>query len=390
MATQVRDAFRGYAALLLLSICVYALMYAPQPMFNTLSRDFGVDRATTGLTLGVYMLSLSMAPLCVGLLLGRIGIRWAIVGSVALVALSGPAFLFVETFPQFLAVRVLQGLLAPVLLTAVMTSISHFFRHLDMGRAMAGYITSNLVGSMAGRLLGGYSAELFGWRMTLTVTCLLFLIALLAVRAIPDKQHNHRVHRPAEYLLVLRQKGVLPLVFVEACGIFVFAAIGNLIPFRMAELGQGQSEGLAGLMYLGYSVGLIVSLALGPLTRLFGNTRRLLLCASGFFMLSMTTMAVPSLWMLFGGLWLVAAGEFIVHAMCPGLINRFATQNGQCDRGMVNGLFLSCYYMGGVLGSFIPALLYSLGGWLACYACMQLVLVAAFLVLVVQRKLYDY
>ena len=242
MASQLRNAMRGYAALLLLTICVYALMYAPQPMFNTLSRDFGVDRATTGLTLGVYMMSLAMAPLCVGLLLGRIGIRCAIVASVALVAISGPTFLYVETFPQFLALRVLQGLLAPVLLTAAMTSISHLFRHLDMGRALAGYITSNLVGSMAGRLLGGYCAELFGWRETLTVICLLFLLALLAVGAIPDKQQNHRIHKPSEYLLVLRQKGVLPLVFVEACGIFVFSALGNLIPFRMAELGQGQSE----------------------------------------------------------------------------------------------------------------------------------------------------
>ena len=387
MGSQVSSAMRGYAALLLLTICVYALMYAPQPMFNTLSRDFGVDRATTGLTLGVYMMSLAMAPLCVGLLLGRIGIRCAIVASVVLVAVSGPGFRYVETFPQFLALRVVQGLLAPVLLTAAMTSISHLFRHLDMGRALAGYITSNLVGSMAGRLLGGYCAELFGWRETLLVICLLFLPVLLAVRAIPDKQQNHRTHKPSEYLLVLRQKGVLPLVFVEACGIFVFSALGNLIPFRMAELGQGQSEGLAGLMYLGYSVGRIVSLAIGPLTRLFGNTRRLLLCASAFFMLSMTTMAVPSLWMLFGGLWLVAAGEFTVHAMCPGLINRFATHSGQCDRGMVNGLFLSCYYLGGVLGSFIPALLYGLGGWLACYACMQLVLVASFVVLLSQRDL---
>ena len=161
----------------------------------------------------------------------------------------------------------------------------------------------------------------------------------------------------------------------------VFAAIGNLIPFCMAELGQGHSEGLIGLMYFGYSVGLVASLSLAPLMRVFKTPTRLILFASAVYVASCLTLAVPSLWALFGGLWLIAFGEFVVHSISPGLINHQAMLSGHGDRGMVNGLFLSCYYFGGLLGSYIPGALYSGFGWFACYLCIQLVQVAAFFVL---------
>lgn len=384
---HIRQTMRAYIALLFLTMCVYALMYSPQPMFNTLSQQFGVNYASIALTVSVFMISLSVAPLCVGLLLGKIGARTAITTSVIIIAISGAAFPFIESLPQFLAVRIVQGLLTPVLLTAIMSGIAHLFRHLNLERALAGYITVNLVGSLLGRLGGGICAEHFGWRMTLAGFCFIFPVTLLALRSLPDEKHRtQQAHRLSEYLLVLKQEGVKPLLFVEACGIFIFSALGNLIPFRMAELGHGHSEGLTGLMYLGYAAGLVASMAIGPLLRFFGSTKRFLLTASALFMCSFATMAFPSVWMLFGGLWLVATGQFLVHSICPGLINRLSTQSGQCDCSMVNGLFLSVYYIGGVLGSLIPAFIYGNHGWLACYACMQTVLVMAFGMLVVQRK----
>ena len=82
--THQNAILRTYAGLLLISICVYTLMYAPQPMFNSVSRDFGVDKGSTGLLVSVFMLSLAVSPLCVGMLLSRIGVRRAILGASAL------------------------------------------------------------------------------------------------------------------------------------------------------------------------------------------------------------------------------------------------------------------------------------------------------------------
>lgn len=142
--THQNAILRTYAGLLLISICVYTLMYAPQPMFNSVSRDFGVDKGSTGLLVSVFMLSLAVSPLCVGMLLSRIGVRRAILGASLLLGISGVGIWFAPSFLVLLGIRALQALLVPVVLTAVMSGIAVMFRHLDLNRALAGYVTSNL------------------------------------------------------------------------------------------------------------------------------------------------------------------------------------------------------------------------------------------------------
>ncbi|MCR5813919.1 MAG: MFS transporter [Desulfovibrio sp.] len=370
--------FRTYTCLLLLTACSYALMYGPQPMFNIICQDLSVDRGHIGLLVSVFMLSLSISPLCVGLLLGRLGIRKAVYLTSTLLAVSGGLIYCSANFSQLLCVRILQGILTPILLTSAMAGIAEVFRHFDMNRALAGFVTCSLLGALLGRILGGYAAELFGWRNALAGICCFFFLCLLLARGIPQKiGGSAKVHKLRDYLLVLRQKGVAILLFVEACGIFTFAAIGNLIPLRMEELGKGHSEGLIGFMYLGYSIGLVASLAFNPLKRLFGTRGRLLIAGALLFVLSLTTLYPASPWWVFGGLWLIALGEFVVHSVAPGLINELALQCKDCNRGMVNGLFLSCYYMGGVLGSWLPGLLYARLGWLSCLASMICVQIAS-------------
>lgn len=379
-----RDAaFKSYACLLFLTACTYALMYGPQPMFNIIARDLSVEPSHIGLLVSVFMLSLSISPLCVGVLLAKTGARRAIFFSTAVLGLSGLGIVTADSFAWLLGVRLVQAIFTPVLLTSVMACIASLFRHLDMGRALAGYVTATLLGSLSGRLLGGYGAEFCGWRLMLATFCGLFVLCLFFARSIPEKNLGPAtVHSLRDYRIVLRQKGVTPLLFVEACGIFTFAAIGNLLPLRMAELGQGNSEGLIGCMYLGYSIGLVASLALNPLKKLCGTTGRLLTIGACLYAASLVSLLPHAAWSLFAGLWVLALGEFIVHALAPGLINRLATASGRCDRAMVNGLFLSCYYFGGTLGSWIPGLVYAGQGWNTCVACMAAVQLTSLAVVV--------
>lgn len=380
---------RTYIGLLLLSFCVYAIMYAPQPMYNSISREFGVDKGTTGLLVSVCMLSLAIAPLCVGVLIGKLGSRLLLLGSTFLLGATGYFYYSASSFPELMAVRVFQSILIPVALTATMATISHVFRHMDLNRALAGYVSSNLVGSFSGRVFGGWLASMFGWRLTLAIICVIFFLCLALLWSLPADTGGSRkptVHSLSEYLPVLREKGVGSLVFVEACGLFVFAAVGNLVPFRMAELGYGKSEFFIGLMYVGYSIGIFASLCIAPLLKIFKKEMRLILFGSVFFALSLITLAIPSIWMLFAGIWLISIGEFLIHGTCPGIINHLSSY----DRGMINGLYLSCYYLGGVAGSAVPVVLYSHFGWFPCYLIMQLVLVISLLVVIsVFRRMPD-
>ena len=105
--THQNAILRTYAGLLLISICVYTLMYAPQPMFNSVSRDFGVDKGSTGLLVSVFMLSLAVSPLCVGMLLSRIGVRRAILGASLMLGISGVGIWFAPSFLVLLGIRAL-------------------------------------------------------------------------------------------------------------------------------------------------------------------------------------------------------------------------------------------------------------------------------------------
>lgn len=109
-------------------------------------------------------------------------------------------------------------------------------------------------------------------------------------------------------------------------------------------------------MYFGYSVGLVASLSLAPLMRVFKTPTRLILFASAVYVVSCLTLAVPSLWALFGGLWLIAFGEFVVHSISPGLINHQAMLSGHGDRGMVNGLFFPVIISAGFSAPTFPEL----------------------------------
>ncbi|MBR4741655.1 MAG: MFS transporter, partial [Desulfovibrio sp.] len=203
----------------------------------------------------------------------------------------------------------------------------------------------------------------------------------LCIKSIPEvRQKAGRVHGLREYKIVLNQPGVAALLFMEACGIFTFAAIGNLIPLRIAEIQSNASEGLIGCVYIGYSIGLVASLTLNPLRRFFGSTARLLLFGALLYAVSLCSLFPDSIWALFGGLWVIAFGEFVVHSVAPGQINLLATKSGQCDTAMVNGLFLSVYYCGGVLGSWLPPVLYAAFDWSAAVLCMMVVQIASLVV----------
>jgi YNFM family putative membrane transporter len=59
--------------------------------------------------------------------------------------------------------------------------------------------------------------------------------------------------------------------------------------------------------------------------------------------------------MMFG----FAAGFFFIHSTLSGLVNHLAREH----KGVVNGLYVSIYYISGALGSWLPGYLYDHAGW---------------------------
>ena len=67
---------------------------------------------------------------------------------------------------------------------------------------------------------------------------------------------------------------------------------------------------------------------------------------------------------MLAGLALVAVGTFFAQAAATGFVGRAAT----ADRGSASGIYLACYFLGGLLGSAVLGQLFDRLGWTACVA----------------------
>jgi YNFM family putative membrane transporter len=129
-------------------------------------------------------------------------------------------------------------------------------------------------------------------------------------------------------------------------------------------------------MYTGYLVGLGTSLGSGWFIERLGSERQVLrLGVLAFLLVLLATMGAGG-WSLFGLLFLFCGAMFLVHATAAGWLNRLATR----QKGIVNGLYISAYYTGGVLGSYLPGLVYERFSWAAFIVVLAVVAAGALLV----------
>lgn len=354
---------KGFLGLLYVGICTLGVLYAPQPLLNVLRAEFGTSEATTGLMLTVTLVPLCIAPLAYGAVLARVSARRLLFGAVSLLGVSGIWLALAPNFPMLLAGRFVQGLIIPAVFTSVMTLIGGKFQGADLQRAMAMYIGSTILGGFLGRLGAGLISSFWGWRVALLIISAAMLPALYALRHVSrDQKTGAARHRLREYIAVFRTPSMGWLLCIEGLGMVCLVGVTNLLPFRMAEIGGGDSEFRVGLMYSTYLVGVVISLSSRRVIRWCGSETRAIIVGLCIFAASLPGMIVPSDLMLFCMLFLLTIGQFTEHSLAPGLVNRLAMH----DKGLVNGLYLSIYYLGGVIGSYVPGLIYNTWSWEVC------------------------
>jgi MFS transporter, YNFM family, putative membrane transport protein len=82
---------------------------------------------------------------------------------------------------------------------------------------------------------------------------------------------------------------------------------------------------------------------------------------------------LPNLVAVLLGMILVGVGTFFAQATATGFVSRAAT----ADRGAASGIYLACYFAGGLVGTAILGKIFDRIGWPACVGGIALVLAAA-------------
>jgi MFS family permease len=94
------------------------------------------------------------------------------------------------------------------------------------------------------------------------------------------------------------------------------------------------------------------------------GTRPTLWCSLGLAAVGLLAVLAPSFTGVLAGLTLVGIGTFFAQAAATGYVSRTATS----DRGSASGIYLSSYFLGGLVGSAVLGQIFDRFGWTACVA----------------------
>jgi MFS transporter, YNFM family, putative membrane transport protein len=343
------------------TVLAYIVLYSPQPLLPFFAAAFGVTKSQAALLITVTMLPMSLAPLSYGYLLESLCatrlLRWAIF----LLAASVAGFACATSFNLLLVVRFLQGLLLPAALTSIMTYLSATAPKESIQRIMSFYITATIMGGFLGRLVAGGFATYFDWHLFFVVLALLLLVCFFLLKRLQAEEVQLHPTRPnfATLVEVVRTGNTAWILVSVICLFFVFVALLNFLPFRLRVLRKETSELFTAFMYSGYLMGAVASLAAGRIVRRLGGETNAIIAGFLCYCAAIVATFVPNEWTLFAALFLFCGAMFFVHTVAAAVVNK----NSMRNRGIVNGLYVACYYGGGALGSYFPGIVFERYGW---------------------------
>lgn len=337
-------------------------LYAPQPLQPFLQLDLGLTVQQSTLFMVATLVPLTFAPVVYGFVLARMESRLVLQGGFLLLALAQVPWVVSDDFSMLLGSRFFQGLLYPAVFTVLMKEFGSGGSTHQVRKSFGLYIFATMLGGAGGRLLGGLLAGWMDWRTPFLLLLAGFLVAAL----LSGWVHNTQTAATAEtgsarrgMRAALANPLLLRLYLVIFLVFFCFAAIMNFIPFRLRDLNPDFTEAEVAFVYLGYLTGLAGTLGAAALARWMGGFGRTVLLGMVGFLLSLL-LFLPAISPLhFVAMFPFCGALFLVHTLLSGQASILADK----DRHWAAALYISSYYTGVVLGSYLPGLIYVRLGW---------------------------
>jgi YNFM family putative membrane transporter len=344
------------------TIITFCSLYAAQPIQPLFQSQFQLSHFQAILFTTLMMAPLGVAPLVYGYLLESFSARWMVRGALLILGLLEIFFAFADSYFILLLIRAVQGLMIPAIITSIVSYISYTTPPDRVQHTIAAYIAATIVGGFLGRFLSGLCTDLFGWRFFFFLLGLLLLLSAHLLRGMAkDAKLHYARPKIAEVVGILKDRKFLWIYAAIFCLFFVFSALMNFLPFEFRRLHPGAGNTGIGLQYLGYSMGILVSLNSRWIIRRFGGEGAAIRTGIVIYGVGLLFFLVESYSVMFFGMFVFCTGLFTAHSLLSGLINKLAKEN----KAVANGLYISFYYTGGTLGSFLPGAVYQRFGWQA-------------------------
>jgi YNFM family putative membrane transporter len=349
---------------LLIALCAtaatFCTLYTPQPMLPLLAQQFSISSSDAGLLMTATLLPLGLAPIFYGYFLQAIPAKLMLTIALVLLSIDQMAFYFATEFWHLVTLRAIQGLLLPAIFTALMTYCSSMSVEGQVRKTMGFYIGATILGGYAGRVIAGYFASYYEWYTAYMVLGFLLLIPITLIAfAKSDAEINFQRLDVRSISRVLANRNYRYIYLALMSLFFAYAGVLNLIPFRLYELNPSISPLSISNLYIGYLIGIPVALYSVTLLKLAQNERKGLMLALAITSFGFLAYFFTDTSILFVSMFFFASGFFFIHSTLAGLVNHLASEH----KGVVNGLYVSIYYLSGALASWLPGVIYDNCGW---------------------------
>jgi MFS transporter, YNFM family, putative membrane transport protein len=352
-------------------------LFATQAILPSLTRSYGVTPAAMSLAVNASTLGMAVASVVTALLAHRLDRRRSIILSLVVLALPTLLLSVAPNLATFAALRVAQGLCMAFAFTLTLAYLGEHFGPEEAGAAFASYVTGNVASNLFGRLMSAAIADHYGLAANFIVFATLNVAGAVLVHRsmeqvpLPAGGQSRRLIGAAA-LRHLADRRLLATFAAGFCILFAFIGTFTYVNFVLVGPILGLSMMQLGLVYLVFVPSMATTLLAGTAVRRIGNRSALwlgLAIAGAGLILVLARSLAPVL----AGLALVAAGTFFAQAVATGFVGRTATT----DRGAASGLYLACYFSGGLVGTAVLGFVFDRWGWPACVAGIAVAITVA-------------
>ncbi|WP_248919215.1 MFS transporter [Pseudomonas entomophila] len=339
--------------------------YYAQPLLHSIAEQFGLSTASAGTIVIAAQLSygaglLLLAPLGDLFEQRRLIVTMVLIATVGLV-ISACA----PSLPWLLLGTALTGLFSVVaqVLVPLAAALS---APAQRGRAVGTLMSGLLLGILLARTAAGFMAELGGWRSIYVLAAVLMAITALALyRSLPQ----HRSHAGLKYPAligsvfrlfieepVLRLRSLLGLLAFS-----LFALFWTPLAFLLSNEPYHYADAVIGLFGLAGAVGALAANWAGRLADrgqgALGTTVGLVALLLSWVPLGF---AQSSLVALLVGVLVLDLAVQLIHVSNQNAVIALRPE----ARTRLNAGYITCYFIGGALGSLLGTQLFEVHGWM--------------------------
>ncbi|MEK2601679.1 MFS transporter [Burkholderia arboris] len=356
-------------AFFLCGFAAFLNLYATQGILHELAAAFGVSAERAGQGVSATTTAVAIIAPFVGVLAARIERRVAI--SLAAVAVALPVVWSAHAagFASFLGARFAAGLVMPFVFALSIAYIGERFDRGTSAEISALFVAGTTLGGFAGRFVTNLLTSMWGWRHALDVVAALCLVTGVAIYAslpasgaIARRASANDTRAGSSWRIVTRGP-LLASFAIGACVLASQVATFTFVGLRLARAPFGFGTVEIGAIYAVFLVAVVVTPLAGRLARHRGPRAPALAAAAlaiGGALLTLSD-SVP---VILAGLALSSTAVFVEQASA----NTFISQAASSARSTAIGIYLSCYYFGGSLGSILPVPGWHRWGWAGCVA----------------------